>query len=864
MPLFADEPFNPPVVLTPAESDTVESQAVVWGDYDNDGWVDLYITRGHSTFGTSYKNLLFRNISGVLQIQNLGFTDTVKTSAAASWGDYNNDGYLDLYVANAQDGPYGSKWRNSLYLNNGSGNFIDKTWDDATGPIVTDLEDSRHAAWGDYNGDGYPDMFVDTGKIAGGPGQEVNSFYENQGDGTFVKKTAAEIGNIVGTATDYQTFGAGLGWCDYNRDGFQDIFNASGYGTKSKLWENTGSASFTQALAGTFTNSSIMGVSWGDYNNDGKTDLYLAAIIDGFSGGLNALYINSSTPALSSFAAAPGSVGPIISDRYFSQGTAWADYDNDGDLDMYVANRAYLGPVNSQLYQNSGQTGGYTFTSITGSFVQLDPGDGSRIGEGRGVAWADMNNDGFMDLAVARYGRPLLYVNVGNGNHFVSINCRGTGSSNASGLGARVQVHANIPEQGGSIDQYREVSGETGAGGQNDLRAHFGLGSAAKIDSLKVEWPSGSINYLTDLPVDKFMVFTEGNHQVTATVIPQQHFIYLFGNSGAAVEFTDLSGSGTVGVNRQDSEPAAGSFSGASALAPDGTTVTPNVVSPERYWSITESGMTGNFTVTVYADITGLSGVMNPNRLVLVRRQNSSEAWQPLDTQILGNTLLAPNVTLFGEFAIASDNSDNSLPVELTAFAAVAKENQVVLSWTTQSEINNQGFIIERAADKNGPYQEIASYLYTGELRGQGSSNSATIYSFIDRDFLKGNSYYYRLSDVDFNGVKTILGTVKAVSVTTASEFRLYPNYPNPFNPATHVKIAVPAKAGQASRIELIIYNSLGKKVRTLYEGEIAPGEHVLEWDGKDRNGIMQTSGFYFLQLNGDGFEQVQKMLLMK
>ncbi len=533
--LFAQgDPFNAAVVLDTSQT---ESQGVAFADYNNDGWVDVYITKGNSTDGSHYLNLLFKNDgTDSLKKQNIeGVTDVDSTSGCATWGDYNNDGYIDLYVANAQDGPsppFGDHTpkKNSLFRNGPTG-LVNET---EAGDIVDVVEDSRHLSWGDYDNDGYLDVFVDNGKVGGfGPMKAQNSFFENNGDGTFTEKTDAEIGDIIkdDTENSYSTFGSGFGWCDYNNDGYYDIFNGNGFGNRNRLWQNDGSG-FTEVLTDTFQSAdnitSTMGVSWGDYDNDGDMDLFLANIIDGNTTGWNYLYENESTTSTTHFFRVKGNDDLDTSFQY-SKGSVWGDFDNDGDLDLFVANDGADANNISRLYMNSGDSL-YNLTPITSFVENLDPGYGSGRGNGRGAAAADINNDGSLDLIVARNGKPLLYMNKGSDSSFAVISVKGNGNTNKSGIGAKVRVVADIGGSAGVTKQMREISGQTGAAGQNSLRAHFGLGFATIIDSIYIEWPgSGTVDIYTNLPVNQFFEYVEkftSGIKDDVTKIPEQFKVF--------------------------------------------------------------------------------------------------------------------------------------------------------------------------------------------------------------------------------------------------------------------------------------------------------------------------------------------------
>ncbi len=442
------DPFNAPTVLPGADANM--SQSVAFGDYDNDGWVDLYLSKGNDSDGSSYINYLYKNNSGNLSKQNIpGITDLNLTSGTASWVDIDNDGDIDLYVAAAEPGLSGGKPDNNLFLNNGNGSFINKTGDATTGAIVTDNEDSRHIGWGDYNNDGYPDMFVDNGNITFfGPTKANNSFYANDGDGTFTRKSEAEIGNIVfegSGVSPYRTFGSGFGWTDFNNDGYLDIFNTSGGGKDNILWKNnptTGKFEDATPLEMQPVQTSFISASWGDFDNDGDMDLFTCNMIDG-NNWRNYLYRNNSTTTTVSFDSLTG-IGDLVTDTYETMSSSWGDVDNDGDLDIYVTNR----PDNNQtqipatLYSNNGAGNGYSFTKTKDYFY---PGPSDNF-KGRGVAMADLNNDGFLDLITAREGEPLLYTNsASNSNKFTSIKLVGTGTTNKSAIGSRVKITANIP-----------------------------------------------------------------------------------------------------------------------------------------------------------------------------------------------------------------------------------------------------------------------------------------------------------------------------------------------------------------------------------------------------------------------------------
>ncbi len=503
--VVAQSPFTmPPILLS---TDTTESQAVAWGDYNGDGWDDLYITRGVESTGATATNLFFLNQSGTLTSEAMnGLTTLDDFSGSATWGDYNNDGYLDLYVAVVA--PM-SGLNNNLFMNDGAGAFVDKTGSADVGDIANDAEDSGYTGWGDYNNDGWLDMFVDNGKVfLQYPLKEVNSFYENN-EGVFTKKDASEIGDIVSTDDAYKTYRSGFTWCDYNNDGFLDIFNGSGYGSNNRMWKNDHGNGFVNTFDFSQDLSSTRGISAGDFDNDGDFDFYLTSIIDG-DRGVNFLYENRSTPTLDSLYSWPAEKGAIVTNIFWSNSSIWMDFDNDGDLDLLVSNwgEPDSGDV-SHYYENSGYPD-FNFTTQASAIDTMNPYNGTQKGAGRGIAACDVDHDGDMDLAAARTGVPLLYINQTSGNNWVQVHLTGNGTTNTTAIGARVRVVADISAQGGMTSQLREISGQSGAGSQNSLTAHFGLGDATLIDTLEITWPvTGNKEVFTNLAVNQFYSYTE-------------------------------------------------------------------------------------------------------------------------------------------------------------------------------------------------------------------------------------------------------------------------------------------------------------------------------------------------------------------
>jgi hypothetical protein len=193
----------------------------------------------------------------------------------------------------------------------------------------------------------------------------------------------------------------------------------------------------------------------------------------------------------------------------------------------------------------------------------------------------------------------------------------------------------------------------------------------------------------------------------------------------------------------------------------------------------------------------------------------------------------------------------------------------VTLRWATQSEVNNERFEIMRSDAKEGPYSQI------GERQGQFNSNQLTYYSFADNFVANGSTYWYKLVDVDVNGVRTEHGPISATPQASGTEittidsdvpqsYKLYPSYPNPFNPSTNLKFDVPSTSTGLADVTVEVYNSLGQKVRSLFSGSVEAGTYSLTWDGTTDNGVTVPGGFYFAIMKSGFYKNTVKMTLVK
>ena len=342
-----------------------------WGDYDGDGHLDLYVCNWGGANNALYRNNGDGTFVDVASEAGVWRSMTNETTSAA-WGDYDGDGHLDLYVTDwaSQD------W---LYRNNGDGTFSNAT---EAGVNLDPRGNEMAAAWGDYDGDGDPDLYLCKYYFA-------NALYRNNGNGTFTN-VAEEAG--VGDERDSED----ALWVDYDGDGNLDLYVIN-RAQENTLYRNEGDGTFEEVSCALGVRNREIGKGgrWGDYDGDGDLDLFLANI------GANTLYKNQNGKFTDvAFEAGVRDTKP----GWLSYDAAWGDYDGDGDLDLYVASGAdsFGGEINF-LYSNNGDG---TFSDVTSEEMP------AMLDSSTACAWVDYDGDGDLDLYVVNYGRNVLYQNL--------------------------------------------------------------------------------------------------------------------------------------------------------------------------------------------------------------------------------------------------------------------------------------------------------------------------------------------------------------------------------------------------------------------------------------------------------------------
>ncbi len=439
-------------ILTGSFVNTIgDSRSVNWIDLNKDGWMDCMITNG--PFGGQNNFLYINSGSGTFTAV---LSDTIvkdgKPSDGATWADADNDGDVDAFVVNYYD------VNNLFYLNDGNGNFTQQS----TGSLCNDGGYSETASWGDYDNDGLLDLYV-----ANSSGNLKNFLYHNTGSSTFAK---INTGSVVNNTHSSRC----VNWTDIDLDGDVDLFVTNESNENEDIYENTGNGSFVLHSSGPLLNDGrfTMSGSWADIDNDGDLDVFLAN-----DQAPNSLFRNDGNFVFTKLLNDTVSKG---SGHAFS--SAWSDIDNDGDLDLFVT-YAFAGSSLQQnrLYLNDG----------AGSFTRIQDVVTADSSWSYGCAFADYDNDGFEDLAVAtvRFSgvdpSDFLYHNNGNGNHWLTLACTGT-LSNRSAIGTKVKVKSIL--NGSSVWQMRELSAQSSYCGQNDPR----LGTAGGGDHIPGSGQSGA------------------------------------------------------------------------------------------------------------------------------------------------------------------------------------------------------------------------------------------------------------------------------------------------------------------------------------------------------------------------------------
>jgi len=504
---------------------------VAWFDYDNDGWLDLFFVNGTRLGGfpkgeEPTTHLYHNNRDGT-------FSDVTKQSglARAGWGqsvcvgDYDNDGFDDLFISY-----YG---KNALYKNNGKGAFTDVSEKAGVAGAKTRWGSGATFVDYDKDGDldlfvaNYIDLDLKTAPTpetgpclykgvmvaCGPPGLEggKNILYRNNGDGTFT-----DVSDKAGILKTYGTYGLGVVAADFDNDSWPDIYVAND-SAPAALYHNNKDGTFTDigVEAGAAYSSdgkpqAGMGVGVGDYDGDGLLDIFKT----NFSGDTSTLYRNLGVKSgLLNFDDVTFTAGIGVNTRFLGWGCGFVDFDNDGWLDIFLVN-GHVYPEVEKLTTEAGypQRKVLYQNQRNGSFKDVAEKVGGPLVEptaSRGCAFGDFDNDGDVDVVINPVNDfpVLLRTDSATNNNWISIKLIGV-KSNRDGVGARIRVVTDGKTQ---IDEVRSGGSYYS---QNDLRVHFGLGKATKAQTIEARWPSGVVDTLNDVAAGQVVFIKEGAGQI--------------------------------------------------------------------------------------------------------------------------------------------------------------------------------------------------------------------------------------------------------------------------------------------------------------------------------------------------------------
>ena len=509
----------------PEKKYIVESMSggVLLLDYDRDGWLDIYFTNSPTVdmalAGKKARSALFHNNGDGT------FTDVTDKAGVASpcWanggavGDYNNDGWPDIYVT--------CLGGNVLYRNNGNGTFTDVTKEAG----VRDGRYSTGAAFGDYDGDGnldlmvanYVDFHLDdlpsfgsaaTCQFRGLPVQcgprglkgAGDSLFHNNGDGTFT-----DVSKAAGVSDPSGYYGLGVIFSDFDNRGRPDIYVAND-SNPNFLYRNQGNGKFTDvameggpAVSADGAEQGSMGVAVGDYMHTGRPAIFVTNFADEY----NTLYRNDGNYQFEDVSYPSGLA--IASLPYVAWGTGFFDLDNDGWPDIFVVNGHVYPQVDTLASGARNRQPKLLFMNQhDGTFCDASQSAGPAIMEprvSRGAAFGDLDNDGNIDVVVEDLdGAPVLLHNQGDrDNHWITLEL-------ASPVKNRLAIGARVKITSGTMVQTDEIHSGGSYLSQNDLRLHFGLARATRVDKVEIRWPDGKQEKLENLVADKFYAVLEG------------------------------------------------------------------------------------------------------------------------------------------------------------------------------------------------------------------------------------------------------------------------------------------------------------------------------------------------------------------
>ena len=806
-----------------------------WGDYDNDRLIDLFICNWEYG-GSGTQNFLYHNEGNghFSKIESGAIVNETGFFSASAWGDYDNDGYVDLVVPN--------RGGNVLLFHNTSNGNFEQIYD----TLLRDLnEHFRGSSWIDLNKDGYLDLFLTT--------YGINYLFQNSGRGDFFQIKSTRL------SKENKKTGS-CSWVDFDNDGDFDVFIPVYPGT-NLFYINNGDGTFILDTESKIIDDEYsIGGSWADCNNDGFLDLYVFNMDD--QSPPNSFYLNNGDGSFEKVTS-----GDVVIDRGASLGCSWGDFDNDGDLDLFVSNMNYQGYKNNMYFNN----GNGEFTKATESEIINANGVDNTV--------CDFDNDGDLDILITDGGAMgasapnYLYSNNGNENNWINISFRGT-ISNSSAIGVRVKIKANI--FGNDIWQMREITQQNGTFGHSSLRAHFGLGDATMIDSVVAVWPSGNQQILTNVSAKQFLTITEAfEFQHDFTVLPDLE------NIKSATNFTNFVPEIKIrNIGALDEYNVSVSCvidtSGAPIYSEN---IVLNTVSSSEVTKTTFNPVpiltSSHYQIKYFTQLTSDQNVLNDTLTTYFESSNLIDDFENGLTNWDYNCEGTERSSAFkysGEFGfnIKYEKGIESWAEFTHSFNLSQLSNAYLSFWTRYFLLaNKDSACIEISSDGGNNWTQVGNTLTSvlttwnqhfvdlSNFCGPEFDNIRIRFMIMPNSTTVMPGWYLDDISIQVGSAPTVVASNSAGAVT---DFELFENYPNPFNSSTFIRYHVP----EASDLKITVYNVMGQKIATLVDRYHKAGNFKVSWDGKDNKGRLMPSGIYFTKLEATGFCDCKKMLLVQ
>jgi len=826
-------------------------RGIGWGDYDNDGWPDLLFSenanKGRIKLLKNAGNGPFIDQTVVIQADIL----PGRKGGGVIFGDYDNDGDLDLYVSVG----FGEKQGViNMLLRNDRGIFKDVTVEAG----LTDVQPTDNAIWLDYDRDGNIDLY--TGD-QGGP-EIRNNLYRNTGDGTFTDVTV-EAGLDVQLHPQGGGSNGGMAAGDFNDDGWPDLYMGV-YDAPNRLFLNNGQGGFQDATTSEIADEGeAFGVAVGDIDNNGTLEIFQAAG-GGIEGVFRSLMLLNRGEGV--FLDVTEGVGLSALGAAQTLGSGLADIDNDGDLDLLVA-------YPHILFVNNGDG---TFTDRT---AQSGIEDVALT-----VSLGDYDLDGFLDVwfgTDADYFNPSLgrlYRNQGNENHYLRVELVGI-ESNRNGIGARLMATA------GDVQQMREIFGGRGYE-QDEMVAHFGLGERTQVDQLKIRWPSGQVDVLTDIPADQKVRIIEGQGRYHVVQPPS----WVRAPPGSLVVGSTVDLKATVqparfeeGAEitrvRADLSPLGGSDAVPLTDVGDGTyrlesTLTVDVPSGHRPLSLLIDQTT---SLGPYWSRLSKSIAVFPSGDRRILDEGLAPGWQvegiagetTMDWEHVGMVYQGDRA---GAFQVKPESRTQPWKIEWRPVAPIDRLGFTGLRFAfhpggARGEFVdilsigvNEGFPMDLIANGNVDIEKQGWQVVEIPLEALGVDSPIASIRLLG--YLEGTFYLDDIRLVAATPPPSTTAVTEDHTATLPKTFVLEQNYPNPFNSDTVIHFALPTSAD----VELAIFNLTGQQVTTLADGMRAAGTYTVRWDGRNDDGRKLASGVYLYQLKAGNGKRVEtrKLVLIR